>query len=150
MAKKHIVICIGVLLGIGATTGVGVFFAFQMGVPSKPRESLAVRLDSSGPYLILATETADQDLKSAIQKALALHPEATYLKFSNVDLESLLEQLREIQPRYALIFIKPDELDVNFAWKWLALTTRIDDDPLVDVSSGFITEIGRASCRERV
>ncbi|WP_339730740.1 hypothetical protein [uncultured Gimesia sp.] len=126
------------LVGI-AVTGFVMFSACQPFALSKPREPLAVRLDSSGPYIILASETADRDYRQAIQKAQALHPDATCLIFSTDNLESVLEQLKTIQPRYALIFIKPDELDVNFAWKWLKLTTQIDDDPLVDVSSGFIT-----------
>jgi hypothetical protein len=37
------------------------------------------------------------------------------------------------------VFIQPDELDVNFAWRWLTLTSQIDDDPFVDVRTGFIT-----------
>ena len=119
--------------------GIGIFFVVQVVALAKPREPFDVRLDMSGPYVILASETADRDYKSAIQNALTLHPGATYLKFPNVDVESVLDRLREIQPKYAMIFIKPDELDVNFAWKWLEVTTRIDDDPLVDVSSGFIT-----------
>lgn len=119
--------------------GIGVFVILQVVVLAKPREPFDVRLDTSGPYVIIASETADRDFKSAIQKALLLHPGATCLKFSNADLDSVLDRLREIQPKYALIFIKPDELDVNFAWKWLEVTTRIDDDPYVDVRSGFIT-----------
>ncbi|QDT43852.1 hypothetical protein Pan241w_39560 [Gimesia alba] len=126
------------LIGI-TVVGFVLFSAYQPFALSKPREPLAVRMDSSGPYLILASAAADRDYQQAIQKAQALHPKATRLKFSTDDLESVLEQLRTIQPRYALIFIKPDELDVNFAWKWLKLTTQIDDDTLVDVSSGFIT-----------
>tara|TARA_R110002167_G_scaffold247228_2_gene452807 strand:+ start:199 stop:1749 length:1551 start_codon:yes stop_codon:yes gene_type:complete len=126
------------LMGIAVSSFV-VLFACQPFALSKPRQPLSVRLDSSGLYVILATAAADRDYQRAIQKAEALHPHATRLKFSLEDLESLRESLRTIQPRYALIFIKPDELDVNFAWKWLALTTRIDADPLVDVSSGFIT-----------
>lgn len=126
------------LIGI-AVTGFVMLSACQPFALSKPRESLAVRLDSTGPYLILASEAADRDYRRAIQRAQALHPEATRLTFTADNVELVLEQLQTIQPRYALIFIKPDELDVNFAWKWLNLTTQIDDDPLVDVSSGFIT-----------
>ena len=119
--------------------GFGILSTFQQFALSKPREPLAARMDSSGPYLILASAAANRDYQQAIQKAQALHPKATRLKFSIDEMESVLEQIRTIQPRYALIFIKPDELDVNFAWKWLKLTTQLDDDPLVDVSSGFIT-----------
>ncbi|QDV17580.1 hypothetical protein Pan153_22330 [Gimesia panareensis] len=126
------------LVGI-AVSGFVVLFACQPFALSKPRQPLSVRLDTSGPYVILATAAADRDYRQAIQNAQALHPHATRLKLPLDNMEPLLESLRTIQPRYALIFIKPDELDVNFAWKWLALTTRIDDDPLVDVSTGFIT-----------
>src|SRR4029453_15199010 len=51
----------------------------------------------------------------------------------------MLASLRKIQPRYALVFIQPDELDVNFAWRWLTMTSGIDDDPFADVRTGFIT-----------
>ncbi|MBM4017664.1 MAG: hypothetical protein FJ288_04940 [Planctomycetes bacterium] len=37
------------------------------------------------------------------------------------------------------MFILPEELDVNFAWRWLRLTAAVDDDPFVDVRTGFIT-----------
>jgi hypothetical protein len=43
------------------------------------------------------------------------------------------------RPHYALIFLKPEELDVNFAWQWLRLSATLDDDPFVDVRTGFIT-----------
>ena len=38
---------------------------------------------------------------------------------------------------YALVFIEPDELDVNFAWSWLKIACGLDDDPFVDVRTGF-------------
>lgn len=120
-------------------SGIAVLFACQPFAFSRPHQPLSVRMDTSGPYLILATAAADQEYQQAIRKMQGLHPNSTCLMFSTQNLESLLESLRTIQPRYALIFIKPDELDVNFAWQWLELSTRIDDDPLVDVSSGFIT-----------
>jgi hypothetical protein len=47
--------------------------------------------------------------------------------------------MKKVQPRYALVFIQPDELDVNFGWRWLTMTSQIDDDPFVDVRTGFIT-----------
>ena len=122
-----------------AVSSLVVLFACQPFAFSKPRPPLAVRMDSSGPYVILASKAADRDYLQAIETAEALHPNASRLTFSPENVEALLESLQTIQPRYALIFVKPDELDVNFAWKWLTLSTRIDDDPLVDVSTGFIT-----------
>lgn len=136
--KRRALIWTSSVVGI-AVSSLVVLFACQPFAFSRPRPPLAVRMDSSGPYVILASKAADRDYLQAIETAETLHPNATRLTFSPENVEALLESLRTIQPRYALIFIKPDELDVNFAWKWLALSTRIDDDPLVDVSTGFIT-----------
>jgi hypothetical protein len=96
-------------------------------------------MDPRGPYAILATEAAAGKYSQGIAEADALHPGARHLTFSAGDLSSVRSALRQDPPRYALVFILPGELDVNFAWRWLRLTTELDDDPLVDVRTGFIT-----------
>lgn len=104
-----------------------------------PREPLPVRLDDQGPYLILFTSRSAEVFAGAIDKAKQLHPDAQHLSFDPKSLAPVLDALKEHQPKYALVFVQPDELDVNFAWQWLTLTTQIDDDPFVDVRTGFIT-----------
>src|SRR5207247_1141576 len=74
----------------------------------------------------------------AIEKAKSLHPEAELVEFEPDKLDELLPVLEKAQPRYALVFVQPDELDVNFAWRWLTLASQIDDDPFIDVRTGFI------------
>ena len=106
---------------------------------AEPREPLAVKLDTRGPYLILATREAETAYAAAIAAARELHPDAERLTFDPDNLDEAREAMRRIQPRYALVFVQPDELDVNFAWHWLTLTTQLDDDPFVDVRTGFIT-----------
>jgi len=106
---------------------------------AETREPLAVTLDTRGPYLILATREAETAYAAAIAAARELHSDADQLAFDPGNLDDVLDALRRIQPRYALVFIKPSELDVNFAWRWLTLTTRLDDDSFVDVRTGFIT-----------
>jgi hypothetical protein len=96
-------------------------------------------LDPSGPYVILATKRASRDYARAIERAKALHPRADQAEFDPGDLAEVEAKLRHLQPRYALVFIEPDELDVNFAWRWLETTGRLDDDPFVDVRTGFVT-----------
>jgi hypothetical protein len=125
----------GVLLWI-AIPAVGLWWMLR---PAPPKPSLQVTLDDAGPYVILATEKSRMAYAPAIEKALALHGGAERLDFDPDDLDGLLDSLRKIQPRYALVFIQPDELDVNFGWRWLTMTSRIDDDPFVDVRTGFIT-----------
>jgi hypothetical protein len=104
-----------------------------------PREPLTVRLDERGPFVILATKAAQSDYTGAIAAARELHPGADVVVFDPAELTPTADELGERQPRYALLFIKPDELDVNFGWRWLTMATQLDDDPFVDVRSGFIT-----------
>src|SRR4051812_40652655 len=98
---------LGVALGLGR-----VCIASGPGEEKKP---LAVRLDDRGPYLILATDKAARSYAQAIAKAKELHPAAVQATFDPVDLAAAGKILREHSPRYAMVFILPDELDVNFA-----------------------------------
>lgn len=133
---------IGMTLGIaGALTGIGIGVLPLLLAPrvEPPKESFALKLDPAGPYVILATKQAARDYVAAIEKAQALHSEAKRADFDPADLTEIHATLKKWQPRYALVLIKPDELDVNFAWRWLEMTSRLDEDPFVDVRTGFIT-----------
>jgi hypothetical protein len=110
--------------------------AWQRG---RPRQPLPVRLDDREPYLILSTQRATTEYAEAIGLAKELHPNAMEGLLATEDLASTRRLLATRQPCYVLVFLLPDELDVNFAWRWLELTTEVDDDPFVDVRTGFIT-----------
>jgi hypothetical protein len=133
---------IGILLGVGAMLlglalpAVSLMWFLR---PPPPKESLLLTLDTTGPYVILATQRSTRKYAAAIEKALALHPAAERIDFDPQDLDGILDVLKKTQPRYALVFMQPDELDVNFAWRWLTMSSQIDDDPFVDVRTGFIT-----------
>jgi hypothetical protein len=107
--------------------------------PRAPKAPLQLKFDATGPCVVLATRRAAADYAPAIDKAMALHAGAERIDFDAEELDSLLERLQILQPRYALVFIQPDELDVNFGWRWLTMTSRIDADPFVDLRTGFIT-----------
>src|SRR5437868_6603225 len=106
---------------------------------ARPRERLPVRLDPRGPYLILETENAARAYGDAVAKAKALHPAAAEAAFAPERLDSAKSVLLKHRPRYVLLFMLPDELDVNFAWQWLTLCTEVGDGPLPAVRTGFIT-----------
>jgi hypothetical protein len=114
-------------------------FGLPGAAQATPKEKLPVRLDAQGPYLILATERASAAYGEAIAKAKELHPTAAFAIFAPGDLPAMRKALSDHHPYYALLFILPDELDVNFAWQWLTACTQVNDDPLVDVRTGFIT-----------
>jgi hypothetical protein len=129
---------VGLIGGLGGA-GIGILPLVLSLLPVAPKEPLVVRLDTAGPYVILATTRASRDFAQAIDRAKTLHPKAVQVEFEPGDLAGIAARLKQIQPRYALVFIEPDELDVNFAWRWLETTCRLDDDPFVDVRTGFIT-----------
>ncbi|MBN2198728.1 MAG: hypothetical protein JW747_02660 [Candidatus Aminicenantes bacterium] len=100
---------------------------------------MPVSLDEHGPYLILHTARAGADYGQAVDLAGHLHPGAGVAELDLSGLDLLQSRLKELQPHCCLIFLKPDELDVNLAWKWLELSAALDGDPFVDVRTGFIT-----------
>lgn len=104
-----------------------------------PREPFVARLETNGACLLLSTEAAARQYGEALSEARKLHPNAAELVFQPDELSTVEKAFKKHQPRFALVFILPDELDVNFAWQWLRLTTQLDDDPFVDVRTGFIT-----------
>lgn len=133
---------IGLLVGIlGSLAGLAVagLALVLLRRPEPPREPLPVRLDTAGPYLILASRRAAALYSDALARAQALHPDAGRLDFDPADLAPVLAAFRQKAPRYALVFLEPDELDVTFHWRWLDIVSRVDDDPFVDVRTGFIT-----------
>lgn len=129
---------LGTVIGL-AGAAVGLWWAWSAFPRTEAQGRLAARMDPRGPYAILATEAAARKYAQAIAEADALHPGAHHLTLSPPDLSSVRSALRQGPVRYALVFVLPEELDVNFAWRWLRLTTELDDDPLVDVRTGFIT-----------
>ena len=152
MKRRHVFMLAGVLGLMAAlfvaTIAGAVWFVLQQVRPAPPRESLAVRLDEEGAYVILTTNRAANEFAQAIELATRLHEGAEVIAFDPADLDALKSRLIEISPEYAMVFILPGELDVNFGWEWLAMTTSLDDDRLVDVKTGFITgRDGEAAAR---
>ncbi len=103
------------------------------------KKDLAVRIDRRGPVVIFATARARKDFPGALAELRKLHERAQEAVLDTSHMAAAGKTLSDSRARYAILLLKPDELDVNFAWKWLRLTTEIDDDPFVDVRTGFIT-----------
>jgi len=51
----------------------------------------------------------------------------------------LLPQLQKRQPDFVAFVVRPEHLDINLVQQILKLSTRVDSDPFVDFSYGFIT-----------
>jgi hypothetical protein len=50
-----------------------------------------------------------------------------------------LDVLRKSPPRHVLVVVRPDVLDVNFAYELLDVATKVDDDPFADFTYGIVT-----------
>lgn len=131
-------------IGIFLAAGVAAWFWVgaqkrKPGGPEVQGTALTVRIDRSGPYLILASEKAAGEYASALAAAVKLHPEAETATFDPARPESACGPLERVLPRYVMVVLKPEELDVVLAWAWLGIASSLDDDPFVDTRTGFIT-----------
>ena len=142
MTRRGRIVLIAIFLGLGAAiAGTSALVTLVPGLwgPGAARKPLRPRLDPRGPYLVLVSRAAEADYAAAVAQARRLHPQAACETFDPADLDAAAQRLRAAKPRYALVLLKPDELDVNFAWRWLQVCCRVDDDPFVDVRTGFVT-----------
>ena len=100
---------------------------------------LRVKVDRQGPYLILVSVNAKEEFSETVAIARQLHPEAQVSTFEPGRPESAGKIMRDLRPRYVMVILRPDELDVNLAWNWIKITASLDGDPFLDTSTGFIT-----------
>ena len=133
-----------VLGGLGALAGLSVplvmhWRAREAASPSAAAFPLEASVDTAGPYVVLATARASGAYAEAIAEGMRLHPGATRAPLDPNDPASAGRVLKGAGARHALLYLLPGELDVNLAWAWLATTARLDDDPFVDVRTGFVT-----------
>jgi hypothetical protein len=137
ISSRYLGLAIGLFLGV-AGLAVGGYFLYNTLSPAS-HPPLSPRLENAGSCLILASERALGEYAEAIAVAQELHPDAPRALFDPENPAAALPELRSLSPRFAMIFLMPDELDANVAWAWLKTAVQIDDDPFVDVSTGYIT-----------
>lgn len=106
-------------------------------------------IDNPSGYFILATMGESDPFYQALL-LLQDFRQATILHFDPADLSGLLDKLKEIKPRYLALIMKPLELDINFARRFLMISTQVDDDPFADFSYGFITGANADDARQFV
>jgi hypothetical protein len=91
-----------------------------------------------GPYLVLVDPGKDNGFLPAAEAMAALHG-AALKRFDPRKLDDLLLELRKSAPRFVVVVVPPEKIDVDLAHEILMLATRVDDDPFVDFEYGFIT-----------
>ncbi len=92
----------------------------------------------AGDYLVLDLAGAD-DPYHAAAKRLAELRDGEIIAGDPRQLKPLLEVLKQKQPRYVAVVVRPEDLDINLARTFLKMATQVDADPFVDFAYGFIT-----------
>ncbi len=92
----------------------------------------------AGDYLILDLAGADDPYHAAARRLAELR-NGEIVGGDRQQLSALLDVLKDKQPRYVAVVVRPGDLDINLARAFLKLSTQVDDDPFVDFAYGFIT-----------
>lgn len=90
-------------------------------------------------YLVVCSESDPENPYSEAAQILADYRSGDTLSFDASAPEALLPELIDHQPRYVVLVMRPEEIDINFVRKFLMMSTQLDADAFSDFSYGYIT-----------
>ncbi len=90
--------------------------------------------------LVLMTDLDEADPYWPVVERLreAKNPVAV-LSYEPGRIEGVELELRRVLPEFAIVVTRPERIDVNLHLDLLELSSRLDDDPFVDVAFGYVT-----------
>lgn len=89
-------------------------------------------------YLVVSLAPEEDQFNQAAKILVKRHA-AKQIHSDTKSLDSLLPEIRKLNPNYVAFIVRPDELDFNLVQDVLKLSTQVDDDPFVDFAYGYIT-----------
>ena len=95
--------------------------------------------ESSGSSYVILTNLSNSDLYFKAVELLQKFRSAVIIHFDPNYLDKVIDPLKRIQPMFVAIVVKPDTLDLNFAYDILEMSFKLDEDPFTDFVYGFIT-----------
>ena len=91
-------------------------------------------------YVVLTSGSAPDDPFVVAGRRLAAWRKGTLVTgFDPTAPERIVPRLRELGARRVALVLPADEIDVNAQRRFLRIAARLDDDPFVDLSFGFLT-----------
>lgn len=103
------------------------------------RSANAAEPAGGGTGYVALTDLAESDPYFAAARRLQEHRAARLIRFSSGKVAETLDPIRQAQPMFVAVVVRPETLDVNFAYEMLELAVKVDDDPFTDFAYGFIT-----------
>jgi hypothetical protein len=108
-------------------------------VSPQPKQLPPVSGPPPPPAVLLTTAAEDDPWWRVVEAIRESGSIRQVLRFDADSPETILPEVRALDPTFAVLVMPPEEIDVNFAWRWLATASRLDDDPFVDLCYGVIT-----------
>lgn len=111
-----------------------------------------VRTENVMPrYLVLTTIGPESPMDRSIQRLARRHL-GEVLRFRSLDRDggALLARLREQQPTYCALVLRPEEIDSAFQLAFFELACRVDDDPFPDFAWGYFPAADASSLQRQV
>lgn len=94
---------------------------------------------AGGTEYVVLTDLVEGDAYFAAAQRLREYRSARMIRFPSGELAAARAPLRQAQPLFVAVVVRPETLDVNFAYDVLELAITVDDDPFTDFAYGFIT-----------
>jgi len=94
---------------------------------------------SNGSSYAILTNLSNSDPYFKAVELLREFRSAKIIRFDSNHLDKAIDPLKRIQPVFVAIVVKPDTLDLNFAYDILEMSFKLDEDPFTDFVYGFIT-----------
>lgn len=100
-------------------------------------------------YAILTTFGPESAMHGSVDW-LAERRYARVRQFRADDLSLVRSWLRDFDPTYVAVFLRPEDLDANFHLAFLDLACRLDDDPFPDFAFGYFLASGPADLQRQM
>ncbi|KAF0245040.1 MAG: hypothetical protein FD180_1977 [Planctomycetota bacterium] len=94
---------------------------------------------AAGDYLVLSSVGAKDPYYAAATTIAEFHKAGAPVAFDPAQPDAILPKLKELKPAHVAIVLRPEEIDINLARRFLRVASQVDADPFVDFDYGFIT-----------
>lgn len=102
-------------------------------------------------YVVVTTIPPDTPMERSLQRLVRRRGAELY-RFRSLESDggALLSWLREQQPTYCALVLRPQEIDAAFQLRFLELACRLDDDPFPDFTWGYFPAPDNASLQAQL
>jgi hypothetical protein len=103
------------------------------------------------PYVVLTTIGPESPMDRSVRRLARRHL-AEIFRFHSLerDRDAILAWLRERQPVYCALVLRPEEIDPAFQLAFFDIACRIDDDPFPDLTWGYFPAADAASLQRQI